>query len=63
MDKLDDIKNKQYEMTKFDIERAFEKKDINNALTSVIYEYAEQIIKLKQKLEIINSTVSKQYYN
>ena len=60
--KLQEIKTKEEEYVEFKINLALEKDYSQDALISIIRAYSQQIIKVKQKLEIINSCVSEQYY-
>ena len=61
-DKLDEIVKRENGYRDSRIDRAIDSSSPIDRLIGTINNYAEEIIKLKQKLEIINSTVSEQYY-
>lgn len=61
-DKLDEIVKRENDYRDSRIDRAIDSSSPIDRLIGTINNYAEEVIKLKQKLEIINSTVSEQYY-
>ena len=61
-DKLDEIVKRENNYRVSRIDRAVDSSSPIDCLIGTINNYAEEVIKLKQKLEIIKSTMSEQYY-
>jgi hypothetical protein len=61
-DKLDEIAKREKDYRDSHIDRAVNSSSPIDYLIGTINNYTEEVIKLKQKLEIIKSTVSEQYY-